>query len=70
MEDGTGGWPAKLVETEFMYEGRKYSIKPKDIGLDGADGWEQGFMECLQNDMAADLEKAGAEEILNIGFLD
>ena len=27
------GWPAKLVETRFTYEGKKYSLVPETFGI-------------------------------------
>ena len=63
------GWPAKLVETTFVLNGKEFSIKPEDLGLTD-DCWDQGFMETIQADMKKDLEDFGAERIYNIGFID
>ena len=70
--DAYPGWPAKLVETTFYLKGKKYSIKPEDIGLDGSNGhWgDEGFMEFLQSEIGKDLKKLGATEIRHFGFLD
>ena len=62
-------WPSKLVETVFKLNGKKYSIKPEDIGLT-SDGWDQGFMESIQGEIEKDLEEYGATDICNLGFLD
>lgn len=62
-------WPAKLVKTMFTLNGMSYSISPKDIGLTD-DCWDQGFMESIQGDLRKDLQKAGARDIYNLGFLD
>ncbi len=62
-------WPAKHVETTFCLNGIKYSIGPSDIGLT-SDPWDQGFMETIQYKIEKDLEKCGATDIYNLGFLD
>ncbi|MBQ6342823.1 MAG: hypothetical protein IJI41_06850 [Anaerolineaceae bacterium] len=67
--DKNRGWPAKLVETCFTLNGRKYSLKPEDIGLT-KDGWDQGFMESIQAEIERDLESYGATDVYNLGFLD
>ena len=67
--DRNPGWPAKLVKTEFMLNGIKYAIEPPDIGLT-YDCWDQGLMEHFQGNMRKDLEKYGATEIWNQGFID
>lgn len=67
--DKDPGWPAKLVETQFKLNGNRYTIMPKDLGLDD-DCWDQGFMESIQGDLSRDLEAAGATDICNLGFLD
>ena len=64
------GWPAKYVETSFYLNGKAYSIKPDDIGLETGNCWDEGLMENLQGDIGDDLEKLGATEIRHIGFLD
>ena len=62
-------WPSKLVETRFYLGGQTWSIGPTDIGLT-RDGWDQGFMETVQDEMEADLKRIGATEIVSFGFLD
>ena len=49
--------------------GTKYVIEPTDLGLT-YDCWDQGFMEHFQGRMKKDLEKYGAIDIWNTGFLD
>lgn len=67
--DRNPGWPAKLVKTEFILNGIKYVIEPPDIGLT-YDCWDQGLMEHFQGNMKKDLEKYGATEIWNEGYID
>ena len=67
--DKNPGWPAKLVETCFGLNGKRYSIHPADIGLTD-DGWDQGFMETIQSDLRKDLEAYGATDVYYLGFLD
>ena len=67
--DKKPGWPAKLVETTFVLNGKEYSIKAPDLGLTD-DCWDQGFMETIQGDMKKDLEELGAENIYSMGFID
>jgi len=67
--DKAPGWPAKLVKTTFMLNGKKYTIGPKAIGL-SSDCWDQGFMESIQGDISKDLEEYGAADIYNSGYLD
>ena len=67
--DKKPGWPAKLVETTFVLNGKEYSIKAPDLGLTD-DCWDQGFMETIQGDMKKDLEELGAEDIYSMGFID
>ena len=73
-EEGTSGgcgrWPAKLVQTQFVYKGQPYHYYPDDIGLDRGNPWDEGLMEWLQKDIQKDLEAAGATDVFNIGFLD
>ena len=64
------GWPAKYVETSFYLNGKAYSIKPDDIGLETGNCWDEGLMEDLQGDIGEDLKKLGATEIRHLGFLD
>lgn len=65
-----GKWPAKLVETRFVYKGMEYSLKPEDIGLNRDNPWDQGFMEFMQSDIEKDLRKMGATHIWSLGFID
>lgn len=67
--DSSPGWPAKCVETTFELGGRRYSIKPTDIGLTN-NCWDQGFMESVQGRVADDLEAHGAINVYSLGFLD
>ncbi len=67
--DKNRGWPSKLVKTVFTLNGIEYSIKPEDIGLTN-DGWDQGFMESIQGEIKKDLEKYGAVDVCNLGFID
>ena len=73
-EEGTpysmGKWPAKLVETRFVYKGQPYHCFPDDIGLERGNCWDEGLMEYLQMDIQKDLEAAGATDVSNIGFGD
>ena len=68
--EGDRGWPAKLVETTFTFNGVRYHIDPDDIGLDRGDSWDNGLMERFQCEIRIDLEAAGATDVFNIGFLD
>ncbi len=63
------GWPAKLVETNFILNGIEYSLYPADLGLSD-DNWDEGFMESIQYDLKRDLEEYGAKKVYNLGFLD
>ena len=67
--DKQPGWPAKLVETKFELNGVSYSIGPVDLGFT-SDGWNQGFMEKVQDEVKKDLEDYGAINVYNFGFLD
>lgn len=73
-EEGTSGgcgrWPAKLVQTQFVYKGQPYHYFPDDIGLEHRNSWDEGLMEWLQKDIKKDLEAAGATDVFNMGFLD
>lgn len=62
-------WPAKMVLTIFELNGIKYGISPRDIGLSD-NGWDQGFMEYIQDDIGRDLEEAGAINIIHEGMID
>ena len=62
-------WPAKYVETRFKLNGEVYTVRPVDIGLTN-DCWDQGFMESSQKKIKNDLEKYGATDICNLGFMD
>ena len=61
-------WPAKHVRTEFRLYGRSLVIKPEDIGLTN-NGWDQGFMETIQNKIERDLACFNATDICSFGFL-
>ena len=63
-------WPAKLVETQFVYKGQPYHYFPDDIGLERRNSWDEGLMEWLQSKIQKDLEAVGATDVFNIGFLD
>ena len=73
-EEGTSGgcgrWPAKLVQTQFVYKSQPYHYFPDDIGLERRNSWDEGLMEWLQKDIQKDLEAAGATDVFNMGFLD
>lgn len=70
-EDRYGeGWPAKLVETQFVFQGQPYHYFPDDIGLERRNSWDEGLMEHLQPYIQKDLEAAGATDVFNMGFLD
>ena len=70
IREWNDGWPAKIVETRFNYNGRKYTIIPSTFGLEDEDCWDQGFLEFLQGYLKKDLELIGATGITNFGFLD
>ena len=59
-------WPAKMVETQFMYEGKTYSIIPGTFGIPA------DLCEIFQtNGMDADLQAIpGVEDVQSCGFLD
>ena len=73
-EEGTSGgcgrWPAKLVQTQFVYKGQPYHYFPDDIGLERRNSWDEGLMEWLQSKIQKDLEAVGATDVFNMGFLD
>lgn len=62
-------WPAKLVEVSFTFFGSRYTLYPKDLGIDDTPEGE-GFMESIQKQLEKDLHEAGASEIESCGFLD
>ena len=68
------GWPAKLVETKFIFEGEEYVLGPESFAKEeiGSNlyAWESGLMECYQADLKKDLEALGAVRVFNMGFLD
>lgn len=68
--DGKRGWPAKLTGITFEWQGEEHEIKMKDIGIVYNDAWDEGFFEFLQQFIIEDLEKIGAENIREWGFLD
>jgi hypothetical protein len=63
------GWMAKLVSTVYDYEGIRYDVRPRHLGLRD-DSFDQGFMESVQEDMEKDLREYGATYVMSIGFLD
>ena len=63
-------WPAKLVEIEFYLKGKKYRIKPSDIGLNDNDCWDHGFMEFIDRYILEELRKLNVEDLFESGFLD
>ena len=67
--DQDPGWPAKLVETTFVLNGKEYSIGPEDIGLT-CNCWDQGFMETVQGRIRQDLVDCGATDVYSLGFID
>lgn len=65
-----GAWPAKQVEIQFYLNGKKYKIKPSDIGLDDSDCWDHDFMEYVEGDIIKDIKKLDVEDLFVSGFLD
>ena len=63
------GWPAKLVETKFILNGKQYSLTSASFGLEN-NCWNHGLMEFFQADLAQDLKAIGAEDVYHLGFLD
>lgn len=59
-------WPAKLVETQFIFEGKSYSITPSTFGIPG------DLCEIFQtNGMDDDLRAVpGMQDVQSCGFLD
>ncbi len=59
-------WPAKLVETQFVYEGKSYSIRP------GTFGAPDDLFEIFQtNGLDDDLRSIpGVQDVWSCGFLD
>ena len=47
-------WPAKGVHTSFKLNGIWCGVGPGDLGLT-SDGWDQGFMESVHEDIERDL---------------
>ena len=69
------GWPAKLVETQFVYEGRSYSIVPGTFGIpdDLCEKFQQGpwVTRVYGGGFDDDLRMIpGVEEVQSCGFLD
>lgn len=69
------GWPAKLVETKFSYDGKQYRLTPQTFGV------PDDLMETLQHgpyvtekygiSLSEDLEKTdGFSHVAAYGFLD
>ena len=69
-EWGDGLWPAKCVQTSFVYQGKPYHYFPDDLGLERGDCWDEGLMEYMQGDIAKDLKALGATDVCDLGFLD
>ena len=72
-------WYAKLASTTFRWNGISYAIYPEDVfAPDVVQYYTENYMdgildagfELLQATMTADLEKLGATNIRNFGFLD
>ena len=59
-------WPAKLVKTQFIYEGKSYSIDPGTFGI------PDDLCEIFQpNGMDDDLRAIpGVTDVQSCGFLD
>ena len=59
-------WPAKLVETQFIYDNESYSITPATFGI------PDDLCEIFQsNSMDDDLRGIpGVENVQSCGFLD
>ena len=59
-------WPAKLVETQFIFEGKSYSITPSTFGI------PDDLCEIFQtNGMDDDLRSIpGVQDVQSCGFLD
>lgn len=69
------GWPAKLVETRFTYEGKKYSIVPSTFGIpdDLCECFQQGpwVTRTFGGGFDDDLRKIpGVTGVASYGFLD
>ena len=69
------GWPAKLVETRFRYEGKKYSIVPETFGIpdDLCECFQQGpwVTEKYGGGFDDDLRLIpGVTNVGSVGFLD
>lgn len=69
------GWPAKLVETRFTYEGKKYSIFPSTFGIpdDLCECFQQGpwVTERFGGGFDDDLKRIpGVTDVWSDGFLD
>ena len=72
-------WYAKLASTTFRWNGINYAIYPEDVFAPDVvkyytenymDGILDAGFELLQASITADLEKLGATNIRNFGFLD
>ena len=59
-------WPAKYVETQFVYEGQSYSIVPSTLGIPG-DLCEIFQSNGLEDDLRA---IPGVSDVQSCGFLD
>ncbi len=62
-------WMAKHVSTVYDYEGIRYNVRPRHLGLRES-SYDMGFMESVQDDMEKDLREYGASYVMSIGFLD
>ncbi len=57
------------ASTSYDFNGKRYRIEPKDIGLTNH-LYDQAFMLSIQNEIEEDLEKYGATEISSRGLMD
>jgi hypothetical protein len=75
LNSGEIQWFSKLASTTFKYRGISYIITPEDVypkeDLENCleNILDAGF-EILQETITRDLERLGAENIRNFGFLD
>ena len=64
-------WVACKTCKHIVYlKGKKYCIKPEQLGLKQGDPWDHGLMEYIQGKIGEDLKALGATEIFHHGFLD
>ena len=67
-------WPAKLVHTDFTYDGQNFRIVPETFGV------EEDLMECFQQEplvegkygtsLTKDLWSIGCSYVFSDGFMD